>query len=169
METPTQSSAEKGSGADSTPDGTLSAPPDASHDPSPAPSQGSAYDADGPGEEDEATLYETNARAYKLTLTGEKKGFAPVGSGQLKLKAHVDLVKRRILMRNSRTGHVILNFNLFPGFQVTTDRQDISFRVPGESEAAAVYRVRVPGETEAVKWQETIEKEVEGLVTFDDT
>lgn len=56
----------------------LSAP---SHDPSPAPSQGSAYDADGPGEEDEVTLHEIKAHAYKMVATGDTKSWSSVGRG----------------------------------------------------------------------------------------
>jgi len=101
--------------------------------------------------------------------SGEKKNWVSVGLGQLKLKARVNLPKRRILMRNSSTGQVILNFNLFPGFKVTADKKTISFRVPGEDEAAAVYQLRVPTDADASTWQETIQKEVDALVPSDDT
>ena len=62
-------------------DGSLSTP---SHDSSPVPLQGSIYDADGPGEEDEVTLHETKAQAYKMTATGDKKGFVSAGKGMSK-------------------------------------------------------------------------------------
>ena len=126
-----KASTDTGAGADSAATDSLLAPSNTAHDPSPAPSQGSTYDADGPGEEDETTAFETRARAYKLVPTGDKKGWVNLGSGkfrnvntscyihtcfiivlhpigQLKLKAHVDGAKRRILMRNSSTGQVIL-------------------------------------------------------------
>lgn len=53
-----------------------------SQDPSPAPSQGSVYDADGPGEEDEVTLHEVKAHAYKISSDGDKKTWVSVGRGK---------------------------------------------------------------------------------------
>jgi nucleoporin NUP2 len=53
-----------------------------SHDPSPAPSQGSTYDADGPGEEDEITLHEIKAHAYKMVSTGDAKNWVSAGKGK---------------------------------------------------------------------------------------
>ncbi|KAF8497655.1 hypothetical protein JB92DRAFT_3125636 [Gautieria morchelliformis] len=147
-------------------DAALSTP---SHDPSPAPSQGSAYDADGPGEEDEVTLHESRVQAYKMVSTGDTKGWVSAGRGQLKLKGRAD-EKRRILMRNSNTGQIILNFSLFPGFKANIENnKSIIFRVPGEGETATVYRLRVSNDAEAVKWQQTIQKEVDSLLPSHET
>ncbi|KAF8575100.1 hypothetical protein K439DRAFT_772025 [Ramaria rubella] len=146
-------------------EGSLSIP---SHDSSPVPSQGSVYDADGPGEEDEVTLLETKAKAYKLVTNDGKKTWSASGVGLLKLKKRMDGEKQRLLMRNSSTGQVILNFNLFTGFQINADKLQISFRVPGGDETGAVYRLRVPSETEAINWQKVVEKEVVSLFASHD-
>ncbi|GJJ06358.1 hypothetical protein Clacol_000549 [Clathrus columnatus] len=115
------------------------------------------YDKDGAGEEEEETQFETKSKAY-MNVTGAdgKKAWSPVGTGQLKLKKQKEGTKRRLLMRNSSNGKVIINTLLVPGFKLTVEGKTISFIVPNAEGTADFWKLRLSTESDAKAWEAKI-------------
>lgn len=72
--------------------------------------------------------------------------------GQLKLKKKKDGERRRLLMRNSSNGKIIVNTLIVPGFKVTADGKSISFLVPNENGTADFFKLRLSTENDAKEW-----------------
>ncbi|KAH9061316.1 hypothetical protein EDB87DRAFT_1611110 [Lactarius vividus] len=70
---------------------------------------GGEGDAEGEGEEDEETTYTVKAKVYKFTTDSEgASSWAEMGIGMLRLKKHKVTNARRVILRSSTTGKIII-------------------------------------------------------------
>jgi nucleoporin NUP2 len=70
------------------------------------------HDLEGEGEEDEETAHSVKAKVYRMSKKTEegieKSYWADLGTGVLRLKKHKESPARRMLMRNSNTGKILI-------------------------------------------------------------
>jgi len=87
------------------------------------------------------------------------QGWAELGVGYLRLKKHKEMDAWRMLLRNSSTGKININFKLYPGFKVTQAKKTLTF-VGHDNGVAQTYTVRLPEEDQTRQLKEAIEGEV---------
>ncbi|KAH9002048.1 hypothetical protein EDB86DRAFT_3074389 [Lactarius hatsudake] len=122
-------------------------------------------DAEGEGEEDEETTYTVKAKVYKFTMDNEgAPSWAEMGIGMLRLKKHKVTNARRVILRSSTTGKIIINFRIYAGLQPKRNAKTVAFTghiTSLDKETQTVqYRLRVGSEATATEMAEAIEREV---------
>lgn len=122
------------------------------------------HDVEGEGEEDEETTYSARIKAYRMKKEDERggKGWVELGVGNLRLKKHKETDARRMLLRNSSTGKININFKLYSGLKVIQTKKSLTF-VGHDNGVSQTYNVRVPEEDRARQLKEAIEREVDLL------
>ncbi|TFK26495.1 hypothetical protein FA15DRAFT_276827 [Coprinopsis marcescibilis] len=122
----------------------------------------SAHDEEGEGEEDEETVHVVKSKIYRMKKAEEKGGvgWVEIGSGFLRIKKHKETDARRVLLRNSTTGKINLNFKIYSGLKPSQSKKTISF-VGHDNGVAQTYSVRVGSEEQAKELKEALEREVE--------
>ncbi|KAF7321771.1 RanBD1 domain-containing protein [Mycena kentingensis (nom. inval.)] len=125
----------------------------------------STMDAEGEGEEDEETVAAGRVKAYRMKKDGEKSDvpWIDMGIGFVRLKKHKETSARRLLLRNSHSGKVQINFSLYSGFKPTVKAKALSFMGHDETGAAQMYNVRFKTELEAADFDAAIAAEVAKL------
>ncbi|KAK7685168.1 hypothetical protein QCA50_011531 [Cerrena zonata] len=128
----------------------------------------SVHDLPGEGEENEDTIHEARVKMYKM---GKNKEGVPdwldQGVGIVRLKKHKETSARRLLMRNSHSGKIVLNFNLYSGLTPTQAKNVISLVGHDNSDsaetsgAATPMRFRIKTEQDAAALKSALEREVE--------
>jgi nucleoporin NUP2 len=72
------------------------------------------HDEEGAGEEDEETTHTIRAKVYRLLRNKDGANYwADTGVGMLRLKKHTQTSTRRMLLRNSSTGKILIVRLLF--------------------------------------------------------
>ncbi|KAH7108035.1 hypothetical protein BKA62DRAFT_4476 [Auriculariales sp. MPI-PUGE-AT-0066] len=124
----------------------------------------SVYDKEGPGEEDEETVYTTRCKVYKLEKSKEtdKMEWQDKGVGYIRLKKHKESGKRRVLLRNSGSGHVQLNFTVFKSLKPKAEKSFVSFVIVEENGPVSI-RIKVKTAADAKELQDAIQNEVDAL------
>ncbi|KAI9442179.1 hypothetical protein H4582DRAFT_2201105 [Lactarius indigo] len=122
-------------------------------------------DAEGEGEEDEETTYTVKAKVYKFTTDSEgAPSWAEMGIGMLRLKKHKVTNARRVILRSSTTGKIIINFRIYTGLQPKRTGKTVAFTghitSPDKETQTVQYRLRVGTEATATEMAEAIEREV---------
>ncbi|KAI0339767.1 hypothetical protein BDW22DRAFT_1379748 [Trametopsis cervina] len=121
----------------------------------------SVHDQDGEGEEDEETTYEQKCKVYKMTEKDDgSKEWKDLGIGLLKVKVHKESNARRLLLRNSSTGKILINFNVHAGLNPSAAKNIVSLM--GHEDGASVpYKLRVKTNDLAEEVKKTLDREVE--------
>ncbi|KIK27700.1 hypothetical protein PISMIDRAFT_674604 [Pisolithus microcarpus 441] len=117
------------------------------------------HDEEGEGEEGEETVHAVRCKVFKLTKVDDKNEWKDLGVGILRLKKHKENSIRRVLMRNSSSGRILINFRLFSGLKPSLAKTSISF-VGHENGAPASYRIRVKTEEQAVSLKHAMDREI---------
>jgi len=118
------------------------------------------HDEEGEGEEQEDTVYSVKLRAFRLKKAEKgDSGWAELGYGVLRLKKHKETEARRMLLRNSSTGKININFNLYSGLKPSQAKKAITF-VGHDDGVSQTYSVRLQSEEHAAKLKEALEKEI---------
>ncbi|KAI0029972.1 hypothetical protein K488DRAFT_12041, partial [Vararia minispora EC-137] len=100
------------------------------------------YDKEGEGEESETTTHEVKAKVFRLSTDKEgTPSWNELGVGILRLKKHKTTDKRRVFLRNSSTGKIILNFGIYSALKPSLDKKAISF-IGHDAGKQVPYRVR---------------------------
>ncbi|KAK0212907.1 hypothetical protein DFS33DRAFT_1377359 [Desarmillaria ectypa] len=118
----------------------------------------SPHDEEGEGEEDEETMYSIKAKSYWMNKEAGK--WQDMGHGVLRLKKHKEKGTRRVLQRNSSTGKINLNFNLYAGLKPTLANKAISFVGHDENGVAQSYSVRTKTEDQLHALKDALEREI---------
>lgn len=66
------------------------------------------HDQEGAGEEDEETLHSVKLKAYVLKDDKGAKNWVEMGYGVLRIKKHKETGSRRVLLRSSSTGQILI-------------------------------------------------------------
>lgn len=86
--------------------------------------------------------------------------WADVGIGMLRVKAHKETGQRRLLLRNSSTGKVTINFNVYKGMNPTVAKNVVSFM--GHDEGNSVpFKLRVKTNEQADDLKKALDREIE--------
>ncbi|KZT72231.1 hypothetical protein DAEQUDRAFT_736363 [Daedalea quercina L-15889] len=122
---------------------------------------GSVHDREGEGEEDETTMHEIRSKVYKMVKDedGQNK-WADQGVGILRLKKHKETDARRVLLRNSSTGKVVINFRIYSAMSAKAEKNIVSF-VGHENGTQATYRIRTKTEDQANDLKSALDREIE--------
>ncbi|PFH46730.1 hypothetical protein AMATHDRAFT_7469 [Amanita thiersii Skay4041] len=121
----------------------------------------SPHDVEGEGEENEETRHSVKLKAYRLKKSDEPGGpsWIEIGVGMFRLKKHKETGSSRVLLRNSTTGKVNLNFLLYSGLKATQNKKMVTF-VGHDNGTSQTYNVRLASEDQARELKEAIEREV---------
>ncbi|KAG6920260.1 hypothetical protein DXG01_005029 [Tephrocybe rancida] len=119
------------------------------------------HDEEGEGEEDESTVHDARSKVFQMD-TGSSS-WVDLGVGVLRIKKHKETGARRILLRNSGTGKIILNFKLYSGLKPTQSKKSLTFVGHDEKGASQTYTVRLQGEEAATALKEVFDREVASL------
>ncbi|KAF5380610.1 hypothetical protein D9615_004630 [Tricholomella constricta] len=122
----------------------------------------SPHDEEGEGEELEETMHSVKLKAFRLRKAAESGGAAwlELGFGVLRLKKHRETEARRVLLRNSSTGKINLNFNLYSGLKATQTKKTLTFIGHDETGASQTYSVRLQNEDQAKTLKEALDREI---------
>ncbi|KAF8894095.1 hypothetical protein BD779DRAFT_1798006 [Infundibulicybe gibba] len=120
------------------------------------------HDEEGEGEEDEETIHAIKLKAYRMKKAEEKggQGWVELGHGVLRLKKHKGTDARRMLLRNSSTGKININFNIYAGLKPSQAKKAITF-VGHDNGTAQTYSVRLQNDEQAAALKDVIDREVE--------
>ncbi|KAF5389401.1 hypothetical protein D9757_004262 [Collybiopsis confluens] len=118
------------------------------------------HDEEGEGEEDEQTVHFIRSKAFRMKKGDNgSSGWADLGTGVLRIKKHKDTGQRRILLRNSNTGKIIVNFNIYNGLKPTQNKKALMF-VGHENGVSQTYNVRTKTEEQATELKNVLEREI---------
>jgi len=121
----------------------------------------SVHDQEGVGEEDEETTHSVKCKVYKLNKADGGAGWADMGVGFLRVKRHKETGSRRILLRNSSSGKLVINFNIYAGMKPTANKQTVSFMGHDEQGNAAPFRLRIKSEPAAQELKDVLDREID--------
>ncbi|KAM5540323.1 hypothetical protein V8D89_006144 [Ganoderma adspersum] len=135
--------------------------------PAPLLASGSAHDLEGEGEEGEETMHEIRSKVFKLTQDKEGKAqWGDLGVGMLRLKRHKETDARRVLLRNSGTGKITINFLVHGGMNPTVADKVVSFM--GHADGASTpYRIRCKTADQAKELKAALDRELEFVKSKD--
>ncbi|KAM5530777.1 hypothetical protein V8D89_015552 [Ganoderma adspersum] len=135
--------------------------------PGPLLASGSAHDLEGEGEEGEETIHEIRSKVFKLTQDKEGKAqWGDLGVGMLRLKRHKETDARRVLLRNSGTGKITINFLVHGGMNPTVADKVVSFM--GHADGASTpYRIRCKTADQAKELKAALDRELEFVKSKD--
>ncbi|EIN11692.1 hypothetical protein PUNSTDRAFT_141970 [Punctularia strigosozonata HHB-11173 SS5] len=119
------------------------------------------HDGEGAGEEDEETTHAIKSKLYKFVKQEEESSWTDMGVGILRLKKHKETGVRRVLMRNSSTGKVLVNFKLHSGLKPTLAEKEkvVAFVGPNGSGAAS-FKIRLKTLEQAAELKEAMDREI---------
>ncbi|TFK44340.1 hypothetical protein BDQ12DRAFT_672813 [Crucibulum laeve] len=119
------------------------------------------HELEGKGEEDEDTVHAIKAKAYRLRTADEKggAGWLDLGVGILRLKKHKTQSARRMLLRNSSTGRILVNFALYPSLSLSVSGKGLIF-IGFEDKVPKTYRIAVGSEEKAMELKEVLAREI---------
>ncbi|KAG6813371.1 hypothetical protein H0H92_011637 [Tricholoma furcatifolium] len=118
------------------------------------------HDEEGAGEEEEDTVHDTRSKILRLDKKEGGSSWTDLGVGILRIKKHKETGARRILLRNSGTGKIILNFRLYSELKPTQNKKSLQFIGHDEKGASQIYTARMPDEEKATALREALEKEI---------
>ncbi|KAJ7187959.1 hypothetical protein C8R46DRAFT_5727 [Mycena filopes] len=119
-------------------------------------------DAEGEGEEDEETVEQARIKAFRLRKKDESGdgGWFDMGIGFLRIKKHKETSARRLLLRSSHSGKILINFLLYSGLKVSQAKKSLTFvghDVAGEPQT---YSLRFRTEDAAKEFQVVLNQEI---------
>ncbi|KAI0930184.1 hypothetical protein AcW1_008939 [Taiwanofungus camphoratus] len=121
----------------------------------------SVHDQEGEGEEHETTTHEIRSKVYKMMKNGEGRSeWSDLGVGMLRLKKHKETNARRVLLRNSSTGKITINFNIYTGMNASVSKNTVSF-IGHEEGVSTPYRIRTKTEEQANALKHALDREIE--------
>ncbi|RXW21287.1 hypothetical protein EST38_g4576 [Candolleomyces aberdarensis] len=122
------------------------------------------HDEEGEGEEEEESVHSIKSKAYRMKKADEKGGvgWVEIGYGILRLKKHKETDARRMLLRNSTTGKININFKLYSGLKPSQTKKAVTF-VGHDNGTAQTYSIRVGTEEQAKELKEAIDREIAAI------
>jgi len=117
----------------------------------------SVHDQEGEGEEDEETTHSVKTKVYSLSR--EEGIWKELGLGVLKVKKHKVSGARRLLLRNSSTGKITINFRIHMAMKPSVTKQVVSLMGHDENGNGVPYRLRVKTEQAAQELKDVLDKE----------
>ncbi|CAK5265363.1 unnamed protein product [Mycena citricolor] len=123
----------------------------------------SQHDVEGEGEEDEDTVASSRVKVYELR---KKDKDAPQMSWQiysvgfLRLKKHKTTSSCRLLLRNTQTGRIQINFHVYAGINMSLAKSSLTVIGRDEKSEAKSYMFRFPKEQDALEFKATIDKQL---------
>ncbi|KAI0661280.1 hypothetical protein C8Q70DRAFT_932300 [Cubamyces menziesii] len=125
------------------------------------PASTSVHDMEGEGEEDEVTTHEIRSKVYKMVKDKDgKASWGDLGVGVLRLKKHKETDARRMLLRNSSTGKITINFILYSGMNASVSDKVVSF-IGHEDGQSTPYRIRTKTAEQANALKAALDREIE--------
>ncbi|OCH91445.1 hypothetical protein OBBRIDRAFT_886965 [Obba rivulosa] len=126
----------------------------------PLVSSQSIHDMEGEGEEHEETMHEIRSKVFKMVKHSDKSEWGDMGVGILRLKRHRETESRRLLLRNSSTGRVAINFIIYAGMTPTVQKNVVSF-IGHDEGASTAFRIRTKTDEQANALKKALDREIE--------
>ncbi|GBE81163.1 predicted protein [Sparassis crispa] len=132
-------------------------------------SSSSVHDLEGEGEENEEATHEVRSKVFKMVKDKDGKDkWSDMGVGILRLKRNKLTGARRMLLRNTSTGKVTINFKLYSGMNASAKRNMVSF-IGHDEGTATPFRVRTKTEDQASALKLALDREIEFVRAKSDT
>ncbi|KAJ7593901.1 hypothetical protein C8J56DRAFT_777591, partial [Mycena floridula] len=114
------------------------------------------HDEEGEGEEDETTTHSVKLKVFKF----KGKEWVDMGVGMLRLKKHNTDGSRRIFLRNSNTGKIVINFQSHEALDPKPSGTTVRF-MGHEDGGPQLYNVRAKTADQAQALKEALDREIE--------
>ncbi|THH29849.1 hypothetical protein EUX98_g4323 [Antrodiella citrinella] len=127
----------------------------------------SQHDVEGEGEEQEDTEHAVRSKVFRLTKQSDgTQNWSDLGVGMLRVKTHKTSGARRLLLRNSSTGKILINFNIYTGMTPSVAKNTVSFVGHDNSDPAAPgtavpFKLRVKTDDEAHQLKGALDRAIE--------
>ncbi|KAF8160750.1 hypothetical protein B0H34DRAFT_806238 [Crassisporium funariophilum] len=120
------------------------------------------HDEEGVGEENEDTIHAVKLKAYRMRKSDEKggSGWAELGLGIMRLKKDRNSSSRRILLRNSTNGKILLNFKIYSGLKPSLLKKALTLVGHDEIGTSQTYCIRMPSEDQANQLKTVLDREI---------
>lgn len=124
------------------------------------------WDVEGEGEEDEETVKAARVKAFRMRKKEEKdeekatSAWIEIGVGFIRLKKHKETPARRLLLRNSYSGKIQMNFALYPGLKASQTKKSLTLIGHDEAGESQTYSIRFQSEDVAKEFQAALDLEV---------
>jgi len=99
---------------------------------------------------------------YKL-VKDEKSGttgWKDLGIGMLRLKKHKKTGSRRVLLRNTSTGKITINFTIYTGLNPVLGPKTVGFIGHDEHGTSVTYKLRTQTEQHAAELKGAMDREI---------
>lgn len=116
------------------------------------------HDQEGQGEENEETVHNVKTKVYSLNK--EEGAWKELGVGVLKVKKHKETGVRRLLLRNSSTGKIVINFRLHTAMKPSVTKQVVSLMGHNDKGNGVPFRLRVKTEQAAQELKGVLDGEM---------
>ncbi|KAF7782274.1 hypothetical protein Agabi119p4_1650 [Agaricus bisporus var. burnettii] len=119
------------------------------------------HDQEGAGEEDEETVHSVKLKSYVLREEGDKKTWVEMGYGVLRLKKHKEKGARRVLLRSSSTGQILINFTFHSAFKPAQKAKNVTFLGYDAETKFKMYTLKTQTEQQARDLKEALDREIQ--------
>jgi nucleoporin NUP2 len=136
------------------------------------------HDEEGEGEEDEETMHAVRCKVFRLFKSEDKSEWKDLGvgsssplspesasmyrpspTGMFRLKKHKETNARRVLMRNSNTGRILVNFRIHGNLKPSLAKNAVSF-VGYETSTPTSFSIRTKTAEQAEDLKRALEREI---------
>jgi len=117
------------------------------------------HDEEGEGEEDEETMHAVRCKVFRLFKSEDKSEWKDLGVGMFRLKKHKETNARRVLMRNSNTGRILVNFRIHGNLKPSLAKNAVSF-VGYETSTPTSFSIRTKTAEQAEDLKRALEREI---------
>ncbi|KAF9452741.1 hypothetical protein P691DRAFT_696356 [Macrolepiota fuliginosa MF-IS2] len=118
------------------------------------------HDQEGAGEEDESTQHSIKLKAYIMKDTKGVKNWVEMGYGVFRIKKHKENGLRRVLLRSSSTGQILINFSFHSAFKPAQKGKNVTFIGHDAEGSSKMYTLKLQTEDQAVLLKDALDKEI---------
>ncbi|KAJ3570393.1 hypothetical protein NP233_g4435 [Leucocoprinus birnbaumii] len=119
------------------------------------------HDQEGAGEEDEETVHSIKLKAYVMKEDKGVKSWVELGYGVLRIKKHKETEKRRVLLRSSSTGQILINFSFHSAFKPTQKGKNVTFLGHDAEGASKMYTLKLQTQEQATQLAAAFDREIQ--------
>ncbi|KXN90991.1 Nucleoporin nup61 [Leucoagaricus sp. SymC.cos] len=118
------------------------------------------HDQEGAGEEDEETMHHVKLKAYVMKDDKGAKSWVELGYGVLRIKKHKETGSRRVLLRSSSTGQILINFTFHSAFKPTLKGKNVTFLGHDTKGNSKMYTLKLQTQEQATQLAEALDQEI---------
>lgn len=106
-------------------------------------------------------MHAVKLKAYVMKDDKGGKSWVELGYGVLRIKKHKETEKRRVLLRSSSTGQILINFNFHSAFKPAQKGKNVTFLGHDAEGASKMYTLKLQTQDQATALAATFEREIQ--------